>query len=41
MELERPLNINELSDALRAMKNGKCPGIDGFPSDFFKLFWGK
>ena len=41
MELEGLLRINELSDALRAMKNGKCPGIDGFPSEFLKLFWGK
>ena len=41
MELEGPLRIIELSDALRAMTNGKCPGIDGFPSEFLKLFWGK
>ena len=41
IELEGPLRINELSDALRAKKNGKCPGIDGFPSEFLKLFWGK
>ena len=23
--------------ALKAMKNGKTPGIDGFPGEFFKL----
>ena len=23
------------------MKNNKCPGIDGFQSEFFKVFWGK
>ena len=23
------------------MKNNKCPGIDGFPAEFFKVFWGK
>ena len=23
------------------MKNGKTPGIDGFPAEFFKVFWGK
>ena len=23
------------------MKNGKSPGIDGFPAEFFKIFWKK
>ena len=23
------------------MKNEKTPGIDGFPSEFYKVFWGK
>ena len=23
------------------MKNHKCPGIDGFPAEFFKVFWSK
>ena len=23
------------------MKNGKTPGIDGFPAEFYKVFWGK
>ena len=40
-ELEGPLKITELSYALKAMKNGKTPGIDGFPAEFFKVFWGK
>ena len=39
--LEGPLTINEISKALKAMKNQKCPGIDGFPADFFKVFWPK
>ena len=38
-ELEGPLKITELSYALKAMKNGKTPGIDGFPAEFFKVFW--
>ena len=29
-ELEGPLKITELSNALKIMKNGKTPGIDGF-----------
>ena len=37
-ELEGPLKINELSNALKAIKNGKTPVIDGFPGEFF---WGK
>ena len=39
--LEVYLTINEISKALKAMKNQKCPGIDGFPAEFFKVFWGK
>ena len=39
--LEGYLTINEISKALKAMKNQKCPGIDGFPAEFFKVFWGK
>ena len=37
--LEGCLTINEISEALRKMKNQKCPGIDGFPAEFFKVFW--
>ena len=39
--LEGLLTVNEISDSLKQMKNNKCPGIDGFPSEFFKVFWGK
>ena len=39
--LEGYLTINEISKALKAMKNQKCPGIDGFPAEFFKVFWAK
>ena len=37
--LEHPLNVQELGQALKKMKNNKSPGIDGFPSEFFKVFW--
>ena len=40
-ELEGTLTIDEISQALKKMKNFKCPGIDGFPSEFFKVFWVK
>ena len=23
------------------MKNNKCPGVNGFPAEFFKIFWDK
>ena len=39
--LEAELSIQELGQALKAMKNGKTPGIDGFPAEFFKVFWVK
>ena len=39
--LEGELELQEVSLALKKMKNNKCPGIDGFPAEFFKVFWGK
>ena len=39
--LEHEITIDELSSALKQMKNGKTPSIDGFPVEFFKVFWGK
>ena len=37
--LEGLLTIDELSNSLMKMKNNKTPGIDGFPAEFFKVFW--
>ena len=37
--LEGHLTLDEISDALKSMKNQKIPGIDGFPAEIF--FWGK
>ena len=34
-DLEGPLTLEEIGIALKNMKNGKCPGIDGFSSEFF------
>ena len=39
--LEGELTIEEISSSLKSMKNQKCPGIDGFPAEFFKVFWTK
>ena len=39
--LEGEITINELGEALSKMKNNKTPGLDGFPADFFKVFWQK
>ena len=33
------LTYNEISKALLALKNGKTPGSDGFPPDFYNFFW--
>ena len=40
-EFEGPLKIIELGNALKAMKNGKTPGIDGFPAEFKNILGGK
>jgi exonuclease III len=41
MKLDGKLKIEELSLALNNMKNNKTPGSDGFPCEFFKMFWQK
>ena len=40
-KLEGKLMLTEISEALMRMKNEKSPGIDGFPSEFYKIFWAK
>ena len=37
--LEAPLLLEELSYALKNMKNDKSPGPDGYTSEFYKFFW--
>ena len=36
--MEGYLTTTELSIALKNTKNNKTPGVDGFPSEFFKFF---
>ena len=38
-QLDKPLTLAELSNALAAMKKGRSPGSNGFTADFFKHFW--
>ena len=39
--MEGALTLSELSNSLMKMKNNKSPGSDGFPADFFKVFWSR
>ena len=39
--LKGSLTISELGEALKNMKHNKTPGIDSFPAEFLKVFWGK
>ena len=38
-QLEGLLTLDEIGESLQNMKNGKSPGSDGFPVEFFKVFW--
>lgn len=34
--LDRSVTVQEIETVLKSMKNGKAPGMDGFPVDYFK-----
>ena len=38
-ELSRPPTPQDFTDALKEMPKSKAPGTDGFPADFYKIFW--
>lgn len=38
-KLVSPLKIEEVFIALQSMKNGKAPGLDGLPVEFYKAYW--
>ncbi|KAK3557976.1 hypothetical protein QTP86_005635 [Hemibagrus guttatus] len=38
-ELHGELTLAELHKALQGMENGRAPGIDGLPVEFYKAFW--
>ena len=37
--MNRDITIEELGETLRKLSNNKSPGSDGFPYEFFKIFW--
>ncbi|KAI8478588.1 hypothetical protein Bbelb_436860 [Branchiostoma belcheri] len=37
--LDRQLNLSELETAVKGMENGKSPGSDGLPKEFYVQFW--
>ena len=36
---EQEVTKQECASALKELKNGKSPGSDGFPPEFYKMFW--
>ncbi|XP_053533103.1 transposon TX1 uncharacterized 149 kDa protein isoform X1 [Ictalurus punctatus] len=38
-DLDMELTLAELHEALQGMENGRAPGIDGLPVEFYKAFW--
>ena len=37
--LSQEITLDELSNAVKMLKNGKTPGTDGLTTDFYKCFW--
>ena len=40
-ELELPIQEEEIASALKNFPNNKCPGTDGLPPEFYKMFFPK
>ncbi len=38
-EMNKEFSINDLTRALKSMKNNKSPGVDGLPKEFYEKFW--
>ena len=38
--LDKEISVEELGETLKKLANNKSPGSDGFPYEFFKMFWG-
>ncbi|GBG74737.1 hypothetical protein CBR_g19143 [Chara braunii] len=39
LDLDRPITKEEAEEALKAMANGKTPGNDGLPIEFYRQHW--
>ena len=40
-KLEAPLTLEDITVALKNMRNQRSPGTYGLPADFYKVFWNK
>ena len=38
---EDPFKEGEYCEAIKSLRNGSCPGPDGLPIEFYKVFWRK
>lgn len=38
-QLDQDLTLEELTTSVKLLRNGKSPGIDGLPAEFYKTFW--
>ena len=38
LSLDQPLTINEIQAAIDSMHNGRAPGTDAFPAEYYKIF---
>ena len=38
-DLNKPITVEEVQQALEAMRGGKSPGVDGMPVEFYKHAW--
>ena len=39
LNCEGIISKDECDSAIRTFKNGKSPGTDGLPAEFYKIFW--
>lgn len=40
-ELDQPLSMGELANAVKEMNDGKTPGCDGLQVEFYKVYWSR
>ena len=39
--LDKDITVEELGETLKKLQNNRSPGSDGFPYEFYKVFWGE